>query len=143
MSLSVDGVWKAGVWATTAWADGVWREGEPPPPPPPVQVDSSPAVFGSGGIQDRYWRDVEKRYAKKKREAKKKSKKAVEIVEELAAQELALSEAIEQLRLELEAARIKNAEVYVELLKLKLEMVTAREAAIEADDEDEALFLGE
>lgn len=27
MSLSVDGVWKAGVWNTTAWADDVWREG--------------------------------------------------------------------------------------------------------------------
>jgi len=29
MSLSVDGVWKAGTWVTTAWADGVWREGAP------------------------------------------------------------------------------------------------------------------
>ena len=27
MSLSVDGVWKAGLWATTVWADGVWFEG--------------------------------------------------------------------------------------------------------------------
>lgn len=111
--------------------------------PPSVVVDSSPAVLGGGGIQDHYWRDVEKRYAKKKREAKKKSKKAVELVEDLARQELALSEAIEQLQIELEAARIKNSEIYVELLKLKLEMVTAREAAIESDDEDEALFLGE
>ena len=29
MSLSIDGVWKAGVWTETVWADGVWREGEP------------------------------------------------------------------------------------------------------------------
>lgn len=27
MSLSIDGVWKAGVWEETVWADGVWREG--------------------------------------------------------------------------------------------------------------------
>lgn len=27
MSLSVDGVWKAGVWATTVWTAGVWFEG--------------------------------------------------------------------------------------------------------------------
>ena len=26
MSLSIDGVWKAGVWATTVWAAGVWYE---------------------------------------------------------------------------------------------------------------------
>jgi len=29
MSLTVDGVWKAGAWAPTVWADGVWREGTP------------------------------------------------------------------------------------------------------------------
>ena len=27
MSLTVDGVWKAGVWAPTVWAAGVWFEG--------------------------------------------------------------------------------------------------------------------
>jgi hypothetical protein len=26
MSLTVDGVWKAGVWAPTVWASGVWFE---------------------------------------------------------------------------------------------------------------------
>ena len=28
MSLSIDGVWKAGVWAETTWGEGVWREGD-------------------------------------------------------------------------------------------------------------------
>ncbi len=27
MSLTVDGVWKAGVWNPTTWAANVWREG--------------------------------------------------------------------------------------------------------------------
>lgn len=33
MSLSVDGVWRAGVWAPTVWADGVWLENAPAPRP--------------------------------------------------------------------------------------------------------------
>ncbi len=37
MSLSIDGVWKAGIWAQTVWADGVWYEGPPIPPTPPAQ----------------------------------------------------------------------------------------------------------
>src|SRR5688572_8578803 len=41
MSLSVDGVWKAGVWATTAWADGVWREGDAPEPAPAATETAS------------------------------------------------------------------------------------------------------
>jgi len=44
MSLSIDGVWKAGVWATTAWADGVWYEGEYIPP----VVEETPAGGGIG-----------------------------------------------------------------------------------------------
>lgn len=50
MSLSVDGVWKAGVWATTCWADGVWREGDPPAP---VATTTS-----GGGKSKRYPRRV-------------------------------------------------------------------------------------
>lgn len=33
MSLSINGVWKAGVWDETVWVDGVWREGEYVPAP--------------------------------------------------------------------------------------------------------------
>jgi hypothetical protein len=36
MSLTIDGVWKAGAWATTVWADGVWAEGTPTPDPEPT-----------------------------------------------------------------------------------------------------------
>ena len=41
MSLSVDGVWKAGVWATTVWQAGVWREGPYVPPTPTPTVSTS------------------------------------------------------------------------------------------------------
>jgi hypothetical protein len=86
-------------------------------------------------IQDKYWRELEKRYETKKREARKRSKRAVQIVEELANQEWALSEAIEKLHIELAVARVKSAEVYVELLKLKLEL------AEQDEDDDDFLLL--
>lgn len=104
----------------------------PTPTPTPT-----PAVTSAGlswGIQDKYWRDVERRYEKKKKQAKKKSKKAVEIIEGLARKELDLSVAIGMLHEELAAANLKNQEVYVELLKLKLQVVEEEEA-------DDALLL--
>lgn len=59
MSLSIDGVWKAGLWATTVWADGVWKEGGAPTPPAP----SPQAERFSGGFAyplDRPQNDGEK-----------------------------------------------------------------------------------
>jgi hypothetical protein len=101
-------------------------------PSPTVQVDAvtTAPLAGGGyhGIQDRYWREREKLYERKKRAAKKRSKRAVEIVEELARQELALSEAVAKLHEELAAANVQNQEMYVELLKLKLEIVEEEEA---------------
>lgn len=46
MSLSIDGVWKAGVWATTVWAAGVWFEGSSVPTP---SVSSGGGGAGGGG----------------------------------------------------------------------------------------------
>lgn len=57
MSLSVDGVWKAGVWTTTCWADGVWREGAPPEPPP----DTAPDYGWVGRVLNNYRTDEEVR----------------------------------------------------------------------------------
>lgn len=130
MSLSVDGVWKAGVWATTVWHAGVWREGAPTPPSPVVST-----VSVSGGAGRRIFGPIDwSRFDRVKKRAKKKSKKAVEIVEEITDENISLSAALERLEQELVAARIVQLEVYRDLLRLELE----RKAD---DDEDDELLL--
>lgn len=121
----------------------VWRSfgtgGETPTPTPtPTPTDTS-VVLGSGGgaspIQDRYWREVEKRYRKKKKQAEKKSERAVELVERIAALETDVATAVEALQVDLAEENIKQQALYVELLKLKLEMAQADE------EEEEAVMI--
>jgi nucleoid DNA-binding protein len=48
MSLSIDGIWKAGVCATTVWAEGVWFEGPyvPPVTPPNTTPPGGGRIIG-------------------------------------------------------------------------------------------------
>lgn len=129
MSLSVDGVWKAGVWATTVWADGVWREGAPPPPTPTPAVSTV-----SAGGATRIFGPVDwSRFDALKKRVKKKSKKALQIVEAVAAEQQSLSAALSALEVELVEAQVTQLKMYRELLEMEL--------AIREDEEDDDLLL--
>lgn len=94
MSLTLDGIWKAGLWATTVWADGVWKEGAPTPPTPPVPPQAERFSAGFAYPLDRPQNDGEKEAdavvdAVAKRQASQPSVDAQQNFEELE-RELAL-----------------------------------------------------
>lgn len=50
MSMTTDGVWKAGTWASTVWGEGVWREGDAPGPAVDVQGCGCMEVLTATGV---------------------------------------------------------------------------------------------
>jgi hypothetical protein len=78
------------------------------------------------------------RFEKKKKQARKKSRKAVALIEDLAERSTNLAIALETLGRELQAAEIKEAKIYRELLQLEMERKASEQ---EADDEEVILLL--
>lgn len=103
--------------------------------PAPVVVVSTPASVGGRKHSFRY-----DRWGKKKRQAKKKSSEAVQIIErvvEKAADEhLSLSAALTVLEAQLEAENIRNSEIYRDLLAIEIER-----RAYEQDEDEDLLLL--
>lgn len=121
-----------------AWGAS-WGSGSTPTPTP-TPVVATPASLGgvaSQPIQDRYWRSLERRFEKKKKQALQKSPEAVDIVEEIASTQNIAAEALARLAVELERSNIREAAIYRDLLKLELEIKQRDE---EVDDEDVILL---
>jgi hypothetical protein len=115
---------------------GVASTPTPTPTPTPVASVSAGGYF-STQIQDKYWRTLEHRFEKKKKQALKKSAEAVDIVEEIAATQKSAVEALARLAVELDSANIREAAIYRDLLTLELEI---KRRADDADDEDAILL---
>jgi hypothetical protein len=117
------------------WDDEVWTDQPPVPIPPAVVV--APVAVSSGTARRLFgpidWSRIDELKAK----AKKKSKKAVRLVEEIAAREVSLAVGLEQLQEELKEARIVHAKVYRELLELEI----ARKRYEEDSDDEEVILL--
>lgn len=104
--------------------------------PTPVVVVTTPASVG-GHRKHSFRYD---RWGKKKRQAKKKSAEAVQIIEQVvekaADEHLSLSAALTVLEAKLEAENIRNSEIYRDLLAIEIER-----RAYEQDEDEDLLLL--
>lgn len=107
--------------------------------PTPVVVVSTPASEGSARRRHSFRYD---RWGKKKKQARKASPEAVQIIEQIAevyAQRYdvgALEAAVAALQVELRAEQIRARDVFKELLALELERL-----AYENDEDDDFMLL--
>jgi hypothetical protein len=127
-----------GILPARALVDWSVYQGDPiiaPVVPPAV---GAPVVVSSGMARRLFGPIDWSRFEKKKKQARKKSRKAVELIEELAGRSVNLSTALETLGRELRAAEIKEAKVYRDLLQLEMERKVSEQ---EADDEEVILLL--
>jgi hypothetical protein len=103
----------------------------------PPAVAAAPIAVSSGTARRLFGPIDWSRIDELKVKAKKKSKKAVALIEEIAAREVSIAAGVKQLQEELTEARIVHAKVYRELLELEI----ARKRYEEDSDDEEVILL--
>jgi hypothetical protein len=92
----------------------------PSPTPTPVASVSAGGGYRSTQIQDKYWRSLERRFEKKKKQALKRSRPSGRHHRGNSSTQKSAAEGLARLALELDRANIREAAIYRDLLTLEM-----------------------